>query len=81
MGATAHPGVEDARGVSFAYPTQSNGVFARLPEGVADRVRRDFFFYDWDEAAREVRWMCSFDTTEQDVDDFAALVREACDAA
>lgn len=70
--------VEDIPGVSFAYPTRANAVFARLPEGVAARVRERFFFYDWDTEAREVRWMCSFDTTAEDVDTLARLVRQAC---
>jgi threonine aldolase len=65
------------RGVEFTQPTQVNGVFATLPEGVADRLRESFRFYDWDEARREVRWMCSFDTTEDDIDAFlSALQRE-----
>lgn len=60
------------RGVGFTQPTQSNGVFATLPEGVADRLRESFRFYDWDATRREVRWMCSFDTAEADVDAFIA---------
>jgi threonine aldolase len=65
------------RGVAFTQPTQSNGVFATLPAGVADRLRESFRFYDWDALRREVRWMCSFDTTEQDIDAFiAAIARE-----
>ncbi|KAA9107872.1 threonine aldolase family protein [Microbacterium rhizomatis] len=64
-------------GVAFTQPTQANGVFATLPDGVADRLRESFRFYDWDASKNEVRWMCSFDTTEQDVDDFiAAISRE-----
>ncbi|MDJ1115500.1 threonine aldolase family protein [Microbacterium dauci] len=59
-------------GVSFSQPTQSNGVFAVLPDGVADRLRESFRFYDWDAAKNEVRWMCSFDTSETDVDAFVA---------
>jgi len=60
------------RGVGFTQPTQSNGVFASLPDGVADRLRESFRFYDWDAASNEVRWMCSFDTEESDVDAFVA---------
>ncbi|QEV98992.1 low specificity L-threonine aldolase [Microbacterium caowuchunii] len=60
------------RGVTFTQPTQSNGVFATLPAGVADRLRESFRFYDWDESIGEVRWMCTFDTTEHDVDAFIA---------
>lgn len=59
-------------GVSFSQPTEANGVFAMLPEGVADELRKAFRFYDWDASRREVRWMCSFDTTEDDVDAFVA---------
>ena len=62
------------RGVEFTQPTQVNGVFATLPDGVADRLRESFRFYDWDAARREVRWMCSFDTQESDVDAFVAEV-------
>ncbi|TDQ50719.1 threonine aldolase family protein [Actinorugispora endophytica] len=64
-------------GVRFTRETQANGVFAVLPPGVADRLRTDFRFYDWDESTGEVRWMCSFDTTEEDVDSFVeAIARE-----
>ncbi|GAA3906179.1 threonine aldolase [Microbacterium invictum] len=67
-------GVADGsiRGVGFSQSTQSNGVFATLPAGVADELRAAFRFYDWDAARGEVRWMCSFDTTEADVDAFVA---------
>ncbi|GAB3603675.1 threonine aldolase family protein [Microbacterium aureliae] len=65
------------QGVSFTQPTQANGVFATLPDGIADRLRASFRFYDWDAARNEVRWMCSFDTTEDDIDAFvAAIARE-----
>ncbi|QKJ18435.1 threonine aldolase family protein [Microbacterium hominis] len=65
------------RGVGFTQPTQANGVFATLPDGVADRLRSSFRFYDWDAARNEVRWMCSFDTSENDIDAFiAAIARE-----
>lgn len=61
-------------GVRFSQPTQANGVFATLPDGVADQLRESFRFYDWDASKNEVRWMCSFDTTEADVDAFVAAL-------
>jgi threonine aldolase len=64
------------QGVKLSRPTQANGVFAMLPDGVADRLRASFRFYDWDAANNEVRWMCSFDTTEDDVDALVAAVAE-----
>lgn len=67
--------VDGLPGLTITQETQANAVFAILPPGVADRLRERFRFYDWDAATGEVRWMCAFDTTEADVDAFAAAVR------
>ncbi|WP_310059529.1 threonine aldolase family protein [Arthrobacter ginsengisoli] len=75
MASRLRAGVESIPGVELSQKTESNGVFAILPAGVADRLRASFRFYDWNEAAREVRWMCSFDTTEADVDSFIAAIK------
>jgi threonine aldolase len=69
-------GVRAVHGVEVLYPVQANGVFARLPHDVAERLQKRFRFYFWDEAAGVVRWMCSFDTTEEDVDTFVAALKE-----
>jgi len=69
------------KGVGFTQRTESNGVFATLPDGVADRLRESFRFYDWDAARNEVRWMCSFDTTEEDIDAFIAAIARETSAA
>ena len=61
-------------GLEFTRETQANAVFAILPPGVADRLRESFRFYDWDPAAREVRWMTAYDTTEGDIDAFVAAI-------
>ena len=75
MAARLRAAVDTIDGVRPTQKTESNGVFAVLPEGVADKLRESFRFYDWNEAAREVRWMCSFDTSEEDIDDFVAAIR------
>lgn len=75
MAARLRAGVEGIDGVEPTQKTESNGVFAVLPAGVADRLRKSFRFYDWNEATREVRWMCSFDTSEEDVDSFVAAIK------
>ncbi|WP_174248426.1 threonine aldolase family protein [Streptomyces hoynatensis] len=69
-GARAVPGVE------IRHPVEANAVFARLPHDAAERLRKRHRFYFWDEAAGDVRWMCSFDTTEADVDAFLTALRE-----
>lgn len=72
MAARLAAAVRDVPGVTVTQEPQANAVFAILPPGVADRLRERWFFYDWDELRGEVRWMCSWDTTEADVDAFAA---------
>ncbi|MFC4532347.1 threonine aldolase family protein [Sphaerisporangium dianthi] len=63
-------------GVTVTRAVEANAVFAVLPREVADRVRKRFRFYTWNEATGEVRWMTAFDTTEADVDAFAAAIAE-----
>lgn len=66
-----------APGVRITQPVQANGVFAAIPPAAADRLLRDWYFYVWDESAGEVRWMCSWDTTAEEIDAFAAAIRSA----
>jgi threonine aldolase len=63
-------------GVEITQRVQANAVFAVLPEGVAAALQERWRFYVWDENTGEVRWMCSWDTTPEDVDAFAADLRE-----
>jgi threonine aldolase len=66
--------VESIPGVRIAYPVEANGVFAALPRHAIAPLQAVRRFYVWDEASAVVRWMCSFDTTEDDVDSFADAV-------
>ena len=61
-------------GLEFSYPTESNGVFAMIDLAVAERLRQKVRFYDWDQSRGEVRWMCSFDTTAEDIENFVDLI-------
>jgi threonine aldolase len=64
-------------GLVLTHPVQSNAVFATLPAGAIATLQAQFAFYVWDERRSEARWMCSWDTTEEDVDEFAAAVTAA----
>ena len=72
MAARLAEAVAAIEGVEITQPVEANGVFARLPRPAIDRLLTDLPgehpFYVWDEATNEVRWMCSWDTTEEDVD-------------
>jgi threonine aldolase len=60
--------------VKIVYKVEANGVFAQIPRAAITKLQRRYFFYVWDENRSVVRWMCSFDTTEQDVKQFAKFV-------
>jgi threonine aldolase len=63
--------------LKIVYPVEANGVFAQIPGDAIARIQKRYFFYIWNEAQSIVRWMCSFDTTEQDIHQFVKVVREA----
>ena len=63
--------------VKIAWKVESNGVFAQIPQHAIDRIKERVFFYPWIEDEGIVRWMCSFDTTEEDVREFAGVIAEA----
>ncbi|WP_406863887.1 low specificity L-threonine aldolase [Streptomyces sp. HUAS MG47] len=76
MARRLYEAVRDLPGLEVPRPVQANQVFAILPPAVTERLQKRFRFYVWDEAAGEVRWMTCFDTTEADVDAFAAAIAE-----
>jgi threonine aldolase len=62
--------------VTLTQKVESNGVFAIVPRKYVPLLQRRYFFYVWNEAISEVRFMTSFDTTESDIAEFVALVRK-----
>jgi threonine aldolase len=63
-------------GVKVVYPVEANGVFAQVPKAAIPKIQDRYFFYVWNEERGVVRWMCSFDTTEEDIREFCGFVRD-----
>jgi threonine aldolase len=61
-------------GVRIVYQVEANGVFAQIPAAAIPKIQEQYFFYVWSEEESVVRWMCSFDTTEEDVRQFTEFV-------
>jgi threonine aldolase len=61
--------------IRITQPVDSNGVFAEIPERYVAALQKKYFFYVWNEETSECRFMASFDTAEEDIRDFVALVR------
>jgi threonine aldolase len=64
--------------VKITQKVDANGVFAKIPPELAKELKKHYFFYTWDEAESVVRWMTSFDTTEEDVHGFVKVLRVLC---
>ena len=62
-------------GVTVRYPVQSNAVFAALNPVHIKALQADWNFSVWDPGTNVVRWMTAFNTTEGDVDAFAAAIK------
>jgi threonine aldolase len=62
-------------GVDVRYPVQSNAVFAALDPVHIKALQADWNFSVWDPGTNVVRWMTAFNTTEGDVDAFAAAIK------
>jgi threonine aldolase len=69
--------VRQIPGVTVTQDVQANAVFAVLPAEAIQTLQSEFSFYTWDEARNEVRWVCSFDTTEDDIAEFVSAIRHA----
>jgi threonine aldolase len=61
--------------VKITQEVQSNGVFVIMPADIAEKMRDHYFFYPWDEKRSEWRLMASWDTKEEDIEDFITLLK------
>lgn len=62
--------------IRISQPVESNAVFAIVPPEYIPPLRDRFGLLVWNEPTSEVRWMCSWDTTQEDVDGLLAAIRE-----
>ena len=65
--------------IKITRKVESNAVFAIIPPEICEDLRKEYFFYFWDENNYEVRWMCSFDTTEEDICNFVEKIKMLLD--
>lgn len=64
-------------GVRFTQKAESNQLFLTMPRAVINRMLQDYFFYFWNEANDEIRLVTSFDTTEEDIEQFLTTLKKA----
>lgn len=81
MAQRLYEGVKDIASVKVTRSVQTNGVFAIIPSDWNDELIDQASFYIWNEQTNEARWMCSFDTTAQEIDDFVDLIKRLDEAS
>lgn len=62
--------------ITLTQTVQTNAVFAIMPRETIERLLQKTFFYTWNEVRNEVRLMCSYDTTPEEVWEFSRVVTE-----
>lgn len=67
--------IQQLPGVKITRKVQANAVFAIIPKKAIEPLQAKYPFYIWDEETLELRWMCSFDTTEEDIENFVCTLR------
>jgi len=76
MAKTLADEVKNIPQIKITQKVEANGVFAIVPKQYVPNLQKEYFFYVWNEQTSEVRWMCSFDTTEEDIYNFVALLKK-----
>lgn len=61
-------------GVKITRPVQANALFAEIPRHWYEPLQEHFPFYVWKDSTHEVRLMCSWDTTEDDIARFGEAI-------
>ena len=74
MAQELYKGIKDIPSVEVTQP-QANALFPILPAHSIEPLQEVAKFYVWDHTINQVRWMCSWDTTQADVNTFVAAVK------
>lgn len=61
--------------IRLSKNVQANAVFAYVDPLLIPILQEKYFFYVWDEISSEVRWMTSFDTTQEDILEFVNFIK------
>jgi threonine aldolase len=67
--------LEEFPQVKITQKVQSNGVFVIMPDEIAGKMQKHYFFYPWDEKRSEYRLMTSWDTQKEDIEGFIMCLK------
>lgn len=76
MAQLLYKGLKELPGVHFTQKMESNQLFLTMPRPAIDELMKTYFFYFWNEGIDEIRFVTSFDTTEEDIEALLQTLRE-----
>ena len=68
-------GIESLGRYEFTQSTDANILLVKIPKETYLRLQQEYFFYVWNEFNDEVRFVTSWDTTEEDVEGLVRKLR------
>ena len=71
-----HKELKDVPQIKIAQKVEANAIFAIIPKKYIIPLQKEYFFHVFNERTSEVRWMCSFDTTKEDIMNFTEIIRK-----
>lgn len=76
MAKLLYENLKDIPQIKITQQPQANSVFAIIPKQYIEDIQKHYYFYVWNEITSEVRLMCAFDTTKEDVLNFSKIIKE-----
>ncbi len=67
--------IKELPDVKITQAVDANAIFVIIPENIIDPLRILYPFYEWNAEIHEQRWMCSYDTTEEDIRSFVNALK------
>lgn len=61
--------------VQFTQKVESNQLFCTLPADILGELQKEYFFYLWNEANHEARFVTSWDTSDEDIAKFIETLK------
>ncbi|HLB34158.1 MAG TPA: aminotransferase class I/II-fold pyridoxal phosphate-dependent enzyme [Chthoniobacterales bacterium] len=68
--------IESTSGLSLSYPVETNQIFFIAPASWIPLIQEKIFCYPWDAEKNEVRFIASWNTSEQDVKEIRSILSE-----
>jgi threonine aldolase len=71
MAAQLHNALKQHKQIHITRPVSANAVFAEIPRHWYEPLQQHSPFYIWKDSTHEVRFMCSWDTQPEDINNFS----------